>query len=168
MEEQYNSILETLADNATSKVMQINYYYDTEDYMLFKNDETLRIRQIDNCLKLQFKYNKYIENDIRVSKESCEEINILPKKIIANEMFTQYIGFLMTERLIIGFNPYTVFIDKNYYLGKVDYEIEIEAKSISNIPRELFGIQLNGICEGKYARFIRELSKQIDIFKIPK
>jgi len=164
--EQYESLLGKIVDKPVTKKVQINYYYDTDDYILLSNDETLRVRQIEDKLELQYKYNKKIESGVRISNESCDEINYLPEKIAIDGLIVKRIGFLLTERRSKRFDGYIIFLDKNYYLGKVDYEIEMEAINIEYMPTELYGISFNTVCKGKYTRFTDELLKQRDIYEI--
>jgi uncharacterized protein YjbK len=81
-------------------------------------------------------------------------------------METNYIGFLLTERTTIKANKHTVFLDKNYYLGKVDYEIEIEAAHISDIPKMFLGDELETTSSGKYTRFLNELMGNNKMYEV--
>jgi len=163
---EYERLLHNFADNLVKDTMQINHYYDTLDYTLLNNNDMLRIRQIDDNLELQFKYDKRTQNNVRIAKELRKKIGHLPKAISINGLHTNYIGYLLTERKSMEFDFYTAFLDKNYYLGKVDYEIEIEANSISDMPKELFEIKFGVNCSGKYTRFTDELLKFGDFYEI--
>jgi len=110
------------------KIMQINYYYDTSDFMLFNSRATLRVRQIESMLKLQYKYNKNYSGDIRISEEYSEKISELPKTITVNGVETQNIGFMLTERINFSLENCIISLDKNHYLGVVDFEIEVESE----------------------------------------
>jgi len=58
-------------------ILQVNYYYDTECLKLHTKGNTLRIRQVDSTLKLQYKYNKQQNNKIIISEEyECQVGNI--------------------------------------------------------------------------------------------
>ena len=166
-EEQYSTLSENIAGGSV-KITQINYYFDTEDRALSNKKETLRIRQIENRLEVQFKYGRTMDQGNLISKEFCEEISFLPESILVNGFRTCNIGFLITERTKVEFDAYTVFLDKNYYFGKVDYEIEVEAADVRNMPDELFGIKFNDKCRGKYTRFINELLNQKGSYEISK
>ena len=165
-EAQYEILLNKVTGHPIKKTNQINYYYDTENYAMLSNNETLRVRQIENHLELHFKHDKKTYNCVRVSKELCEELQCLPEMISINGLFANYTGFLLTERTIIKLNMFTIFLDKNYYMGKVDYEIEIEAVNICDMPKKLFGIIFNSDCNGKYTRFVAELLKQRGCYEI--
>lgn len=163
---QYKILLYHFTDKKAKTIAQINYYYDATNYDLLNKGETLRVRQINNQLVLQIKYNKNIQDGIIISKELCKGINCLPKIISINGLITHYIGFLLTERIIIKCDAYIIFFDKNFYMGKVDYEMEIEAANILDIPNEICGIELAVNCSGKYTRFIDELIKKRDCHEI--
>lgn len=119
------------------KVFQVNYYYDTEDFKLDQNNITFRIRHKEEKLFIQVKYP--IKNDgllkIRNEVESC--IDILPKVInlgesslisyVGNEQNIMLLGELCTERISYNLNSgIRIDIDKNYYYGNIDFELEIE------------------------------------------
>jgi len=159
-EAQYKTLLGNFADKSIKDTIQINYYYDTENNTFLNNNETLRVRQINDGLELQFKYDKNIQDTVRVSKEFCKKIHRLPKLIMIDNLVANYIGSLLTERKRKIFATYTVCLDKNYYIGKVDYEMEVEVANISDMPIELFGVTFNTNCIGKYTRFANELIKQ--------
>jgi uncharacterized protein YjbK len=147
--------------------LQINYYYDTLDYQLLKENETLRIRQIEDKLKLEYKYNKTAIDNVRVCEEYSKALYELPLTI-KNPLFTdkddsyRNIGFLITDRTNFDFGEMLVSLDKNYYLGTVDYEIEVETSVFSDLPdfmKELnFDFAISTI--SKYSRFIDKLKSR--------
>ena len=141
-------------------IMQINYYYDTPDFTLFNASETLRIRQIGDMLKLQYKYNKNYSGDIRISDEYSEKISELPKTITVNGVETQNIGFMLTERINFSLKNCIISLDKNLYLGIVDFEIEVETEKESDLPDILKNLTFNINSSGKYSRFAEKLQNQ--------
>lgn len=56
---------------------QINYYFDTQNYGLANNDETLRVRQSDCGLKLEYKFNKKYSSMIR----ECQKIGLFLQEL---------------------------------------------------------------------------------------
>lgn len=72
------------------------------------------------------------------------------------------LGSLSTERYICEYDEnIIVFVDKNNYLDKVDYELEIEFKKNKDIKKikkilneDLTISEINKNCKGKYTRFI--------------
>jgi len=133
--EKYNLLLNNFTEKFPREdIFQINYYYDTPDFSLLNSGETLRARQIENVLKLQYKYNKTRIDNIRISDEYSEKINELSKIITVNGIETYNIGFMVTERHNFNLENCIVSLDKNYYLGIVDYEIEVETETESDLP----------------------------------
>jgi uncharacterized protein YjbK len=157
--------------------LQINYYYDTPDLYLYQNEITLRIRQIDDILKLQLKTNKCCDEVKRTSDEYCVNVQKLPNNINTKELpinlslDCNLLGSLVTERYsYIIKNGVKVEFDINYYLGFIDYEIEIEyTEENVQIVAEIFKTLSCDVniakMEGKYSRFISKL-KEINIKKV--
>ena len=161
-EDKYKSIIDLLSSEYKfDKVTQINYYYDTIDFQLFKNDETLRVRQKNDKLKLEYKYGKKIKDSIRTCLEFSKDIGALPKKIHNSKSEDEYfnIGILVTERIDYKILDYIISLDKNYYLGYIDYEIEIESQNDFSLPDILCSINIvfSKNPKGKYTRFIKRL-----------
>ncbi len=124
----YNILMSNL-DNITNHrdIIQINYYYDDESFSLFEKDETLRVRQKQDQLILERKYNiHYSVNGEKISEEHYDIVEKFPMKINIDNKDYYYIGNLITLRkdYIIGDN--IISLDTNYYLGKVDYALEVE------------------------------------------
>ncbi len=123
--------------------LQINYYYDNEDYYLLKHRNTLRVRQIEDNLKLEYKCKKAIIMDgVHTSQEYSKSIadtplfvNIYDEFRIKDNNFYKYIGNLITQRSNYHIKNAIVSLDKNYYLGKVDYELEIEGENLEEIQK---------------------------------
>lgn len=152
--EMYEHLLKEYNCVTSNRILQINYYYDTHDREMHRNGNTLRIRQLDNQLTLQLKTKEKDGNDIRISNEHSISIQVLPQIIRINNINTYYLGELITERVEFSLNSYILFLDKNTYLGKVDYELEIEAKNEEDMPTIVFGLMFNKPSFGKYARFL--------------
>ena len=160
-ENDYITLLQDFNKNFIREdIFQINYYYDTFDFYIFNSDETLRVRQINDNLKLQYKYNKNYSDDIRISDEYSEKISELPQTIIINGIKVYNIGLMITERINFKLINCTVSLDKNYYLGMIDYEIEVESINEINLPNILQKLNFNIESKGKYSRYIEKLLKQ--------
>ena len=142
-----------------NRKLQVNYYYDTDDFRLYTNNETLRVRQIEDQLKLEYKHNKTIENNVRTCDEYTQALDSLPSSIdndALNIHNCKYIGSLITERYDFKLNNSIISLDKNYYLGTLDYEIEIETEDdfqgIDFINP--LGFTFEKPLVGKYQRFV--------------
>ena len=157
----------------SKKILQINYYFDTQDFLLASQGSTLRIRQKENQLVLQYKYEKQNNGAENTSKEFEKEIRsfsshitsaALPNDIIgASAIITyDYIGTLITERTNYLYNDVEVSLDKNHYLGKSDCEIELEFQEYEQVKSVLglfFVEDIEFSTTGKYSRFVKELQK---------
>lgn len=160
---QYELLLDLFEWN--DKNTQINYYYAKKD---IKNEITIRIRAKNNKYVLQIKVaipNSYTDK-IEFEKEVT---HVLPSidsntiKSISNIVYKDVylIGALVTQRNTLFWSKgVTVYLDRNEYLGMVDYELEIEYENHLPIDlRELLAeknIVFNEKPLGKYSRFISE------------
>ena len=140
------------------EIMQINYYYDDQDFSLYSNGQTLRVRQIGNILTLEQKIHKRDVDGIRISDERIMRINVLPRRISTDKSMLFYVGNMLTIRKNYVIERFTVSLDKCIYLGVVDYEVEIESEYIRENPTFLDGItSFDKQTLGKYPRFIQKL-----------
>jgi uncharacterized protein YjbK len=149
------------------KDYQTNYYIDTESFLLKSKCISVRIREINN--KKFFLTVKHISEEVRdnfhIKKEYNKEIGYddfqhlinsndfsfhvdmleLIKGIIMlenDDMIIGIRGFLKTERISYLINELSteIFLDKNVYLGKVDYEVEHETDNYSVASERLNSI----------------------------
>ena len=126
--EKYFALLVKKYGKATTK-LQINYYYDTEDNTLNKNDVTVRVRQENDRIKWQIKRHTAKYGALFSSDEYCGSLDFLPGIIKFDEIEEELIlkGSLITERRTINFGTGgKLCFDFNMYLGAYDYEIEVE------------------------------------------
>ena len=163
-QQQFQRISELYRHKQIEKIIQINYYFDSIDFYCYRNNETLRIRQIDEKRVLQYKCKKQKLNNTTISEEFQVDVDFLPEIIRVNHIETTYIGNMVTERSTFQFDKYHLFLDKNMYLGNVDYEIEIEAGCIDDIPESIGDIFFTEVNKGKYARFVDALSELHQIY----
>lgn len=130
-EEEFNQFLsyfDTQGNNAVRKI-QINYYYDTDDNMLNKNDVTVRVRQEQDKLKCQIKKHTNTSMALFFSDEYCGCLERLPKVLRVEGIHEELLlkGSLVTERREIKFGVCgKLCFDISMYLGMIDYEIEVE------------------------------------------
>jgi len=145
--------------------LQINYYFDTQDFLNASMGNTLRVRQKENQLKLQYKYDKQHVGVERICKEFESAIDVLPPCIRSEELpnsmseteiIFSYVGNLVTMRTDYIYDSTVISLDTNYYLGIGDYEIEIEFQDHEKTADILKLLSLDGIGTpniGKYRRF---------------
>lgn len=107
-----------------SVAQQINYYFDTDDFSMNRQNITCRIRLKDGKYKGTVKQhitntNRSIETDVEETRDVYNNAFI--------DMGLKLQGQLITKRHIISKNSVCeIALDKNEYLGFVDYELEIE------------------------------------------
>lgn len=120
---------------------------------------------------MEYKFDKFYQEDIRVCKEEKNSILELPISINSNILqdlppnVTFYLlGVLATERKNFKSGSVIISLDANYYLGKIDYELEIETTE-KNIDLYKVFEQLrladSAVSDGKYSRFIGQYRKFI-------
>ena len=73
--------------------------------------------------------DKIIKKFYSVSEEISSHVNNVTNKEI------KYITSLKTERVEIEFEDYLFVLDKNYYSDVIDYDLEIESKSIKKAKK---------------------------------
>lgn len=155
-------------------ISQKNYYYASLDKELENNDVTVRIRVFDDKnKKLQIKVKREVENPDFSSKDEYEfEFQDRIPKTIDLEKYNrvgkmglkavQLIGVMRTDRKTQRREGLLIVLDKNYYLGCIDYELEVEfERGMITEARELIlSLKLEPMNElGKYRRFIQCLLK---------
>lgn len=151
----YDKILEFYHNEKIKKYIQINYYFDTPDFSFFSNNTTLRVRQKENQLLIQYKYGKSTEKSIRTSKEYVLETEKFPLTIRLDNKLANLLGNLITERIEINYCGAKLCLDKNFYLGSIDFELEIETADKVVINKIVEELKLEEIpIRGKYSRFI--------------
>lgn len=140
---QYNRILDWLEKKYSERLkrfIQINYYYDTPDWDLNRFGITLRVRHKEDSLSVELKRKIESDRHLNISRELSGKIDKLPLVLKADQLPWRDIpggydefalqGSLVTERISCTIkNGLRIDLDKNFYLGIVDYEIEIEYES---------------------------------------
>lgn len=160
--EQYEKLSDFFKNFKTRNVVQINYYYDTYNEKLRKNNITCRIRQKDDTLVGTIK--KHITNDDR-SVEQNFEVKSLPYIMKIDETDVSLKGQLTTFRSIYTVSEsIDLILDKNIYLGTVDYEIEVEYNDGYEREADRF---INNLIEiiGKQASCEQRISKSERFFE---
>lgn len=164
-ESEYNRIVKYITWNR--HIVQTNYYYDTCDYSFFSKGYTCRIRVVEDEIEIQIKEPNISKNQLyKKRKEQSLSLETYPNMEIIEIYFNAapltLLGSLTTERYTYQYDEnIIIFVDKNYYLDKVDYELEIEFKENRDIKKvkkilneDLTISEINKDCKGKYTRFI--------------
>lgn len=152
-----------------SEVLQINYYYDTQNMLLHKRGITLRLRRLSRDLRLELKRHRRFEGNVRVCDELATALDSMPKSIsVALDDGTiadcHCLGSLVTRRLNYKGDGYLISLDHSLYLGREDFEIEIETPLGAPEPSFLkaLGLVFPDNTPGKYTRFLSEYQKLAD------
>ncbi|MDY4857185.1 MAG: CYTH domain-containing protein [Candidatus Onthovivens sp.] len=151
-EDDYNRVLKFYKKEELQKVTQLNYYIDTDDLLLKQFGIGLRIRQKDFFV---LNMKAPLQEGLLEKKESISEKEfdnfknngVFPNGSIKNLLLMFGIDItklkiqttLKTERIVIeNFSDNEVFaIDKNYYNGLIDYELELEGTSLERAKNSL-------------------------------
>ena len=160
--EEYNilsSKLDEIAD--CNEFIQINYYFDDNSFTLFSRNETLRVRQRLGKLTLERKHNKrYCSTGERICDENSNTISFLPAEVSIDGHTYHYVGDLVTLRKNFIIDNDIISLDMNFYLGKTDYELEIESNreiKLLEFITELIDFKIYQ--DSKYTRFVKNLKK---------
>jgi uncharacterized protein YjbK len=145
-EKQYLDILQYYSKTKKEKRQSVNFntYYDYLSLALTDNHIVLRTRSISNkdyelTLKIKGTKGDTEFNRLLTSKE----YELMRKKVELPDCQIKYeliqkgidlsrltlITDLKTERYEVFYKKYIIVIDKNYYRGRVDYNVEVEASS---------------------------------------
>ena len=167
--EEYEGLLSELSKQFTCRrYVQTNYYYDTEKLSLYHRHETLRIRKKDESLQLEYKFNKEFIKRARICDEKSYPIKNIPKRLSMEdirrydlpESSYNLLGNLVTTRSDFVLPEGVLSLDKNEYLGWVDYEVEVELTSLSmQMENQYLGLSHiigKPLTPGKYSRFINK------------
>ena len=105
-------------------ITQINYYFDTDDFSMNRQNTTCRIRLKDGQYKATMK--KHTSGGDQSTETEMEIYNGLESNAFT-DMGLKLQGELVTKRCVVlkDANCEAV-LDKNEYLGHTDYELEIE------------------------------------------
>ena len=156
-----------------------NLYFDRPDFYIINHEMMLRIREINGIAKevtLKVKGDNGDQEITRLIKEQVDynlsifEQNLLNKEMLKilkeNNVNPKEIGLittLSTERIELIEDNCIYVLDKNYYNGIVDFDIEVEAKSILEAEKylldfiSLFGIEYKKDYITKSRRAIKSL-----------
>lgn len=107
------------------KTVLVNHYYDTSDFSLNRSGITCRIREKKGQYTATIKAHRLCGSDC--STEHSRALQNGKDDCIFRNMGLIYQGALKTRRTVlqpeIGIK---IMLDRNKYLGTVDYELEIE------------------------------------------
>ncbi|MCD1258641.1 CYTH domain-containing protein [Paenibacillus athensensis] len=177
-EQEYAAIISSDVWSGLGKkqLLQINYYYDTPNFELFRHDITLRVRQKEGRLNLEMKYSVADKTTYKIKQELSRPLDALPATIDTAAYFPEapvavqaaLIQPLVTERTSIRFSDgVAVDVDKNSYLGRLDYELEIEFSEDAydeayRLYKHFFADRESRTGDGKKGRFFEAYLQFMD------
>lgn len=144
--DQFKQIRDSLFIDITP-FYQTNFYIDTEDLQIRKNILMLRIRELEDRFVLTLKvpnevhviteYHQILDESV-LEKTNIDEsdlgadiINVLKERNIdTNALKIQ--GQLETIRYERTYKNGLLVLDESQYFGETDYELEFEAKNVSD------------------------------------
>lgn len=145
--------------------VQVNYYFDTPDLALASAHAMLRVRRKKNCLYLQYKNKRKRVGEMLLCDEWEAELKEMPRTVNPSRFFDEapdaecsLLGDLVTHRRDFIFPGAVVSLDENIYLGKTDFEIEIEGEedAIETVAAFLSAQGESRQGNGKFSRFMQE------------
>lgn len=120
-----NEIKSQYPETICNEKIQINYYFDSVDGYLQKQEITCRVRQVEGTLLGHIKQHRM--NKDYESAETKFALETLPQNIYFNGQLLIYQGNLITRRHSFKVaSSIKIECDINYYLGRHDFEVEIE------------------------------------------
>lgn len=143
-------------------VPQVNYYYDTPTLNMNKAGITCRIRErcgrFTATIKTHFAKHCGESTERTVSAVSRSDISLF------SQLGVSYRGSLITERAVrCPSSGLIIMLDRNTYLGKTDFELEIEYSAGRKCEAERLANKL--ICDTGEIPSASKLSKSERFFQ---
>ena len=169
--EEFFRCLALLAEHTGSlgdRYVQVNYYFDTPDFALANAHAMLRVRRKKNSLYLQYKNKRQRVGSMLLCDEEEAVLTQFPKTVNPSHFFPgapdlecSLLGDLVTCRTDFEFPGAVASFDESVYLGKSDFEIEIEgeAEAIERVAAFLCPQGESKKGNGKFSRFIQEYKR---------
>ncbi len=188
LEKEYKSLLtkdeyEKIRNGFTwdSEKVQENHYYTDDEGILRQNRIMMRVRVKDNKSVIQVKHHKNPGSPLQICEETEYAVTGVPKSFYDGEKYTgiktdelKNIGCAKTLRSSKMWDEKTeICLDKTEYLGRCDYEIEIEYTSDTppdGLMKRLtdMGVEFKAVSVGKFSRFLKALdtdTRALDMIK---
>ena len=127
--EEYTSII-TLMRKYKPVVYHTNYYFDDDNFSMNKKRITCRIRAKDGKFKSTIKIHGMQNSDCNIEQDLFEKTEF--DCTFFKALGLQLQGELTTERIIVYKDScFEIVMDRNTYLGQLDYELEVEYRKES-------------------------------------
>lgn len=128
--QEYSRLLNMLRAESAAVTDRINYYYDTPQEELRSKSITCLVRQTGK------QFIGIVRQHLKESGTSMEKrfsVHRLPPYILTDKKQLLLCGQLRTHRTVIPIgNGIRLMLDCNSYLGKTDYNLELEYHSACN------------------------------------
>ena len=122
--QEYMSILK-FKNKACNSYVQTNYYYDTDNFEMNEIGITYRIREKQGKYKATVKKHNFKNGKCNIERYAYVK-NERDTRFFENNLLKLQ-GALKTERIVfVPHDGIAVALDKNLYLGVIDYELEVE------------------------------------------
>lgn len=139
-EEEFNRLIQAFALTSKDFKLQVNHYFDTDDFKLKEQQSALRIRAKGEGFTLTLKQpapQGLLETHELLTKEQADLLltkGIFPVGDISSILIQQdidptsiiFFGSLSTNRAEIDFQNGLLVFDHSHYLNTDDYEVEYE------------------------------------------
>ncbi|KUP07535.1 hypothetical protein Q75_04695 [Bacillus coahuilensis p1.1.43] len=140
--QEFDTLLQWFQIKSEQFQPQTNYYFDTEDYLLKKNESALRIRKKGHdfilTLKQPLEEGLLETHQVLSENEALALLNGGPipyglvydqvEAVVSTPASIVYFGELMTERTEVAYKDGIIVLDKSHYLNHTDYEVEYEVR----------------------------------------
>ena len=133
---EYESLVDELGDKGNTFV-QTNYYFDRPDGSLANEGITCRIREKSGQYEATIKAHGIGRNggNVEASVAAQDEKDIT----LFHELDVELMGSLLTTRVSVCQDDFEIALDKNEYLGCVDYELEVEYSPYAKTSDDVLG-----------------------------
>lgn len=135
----------------STKTVQTNFYYDTDDFDMNSRGITCRIRKKDGRYTATVKMHgaDSAECSVETSRAATDEFD---DRLFADK-HVELRGILNTERYyLVSGEGLEAVLDRNTYLGCVDYELEVEYSPDKKKTADRFMRQIIEHLERDHAR----------------
>lgn len=173
---EYDTLCKYLNHTNIKPKVQINYYFETDNFALKKQGAALRIREKNGHYVLTLKQpyqDGLLETHNKITHDTLQlwlrnEITSIPNidsklnELSISRDKIKYGGQLLTERIEVNQFDALIVLDKSKYNHKIDYELEVEASSkekaeqVLNQLLEMYQIEKKHT-PNKIARFYQSL-----------
>lgn len=152
---------------------QVNYYFLDDHDLLVDNNITVRVRDLNNCYKLQVKVPVLKQGFLSKKHEYEYGLKKVPERISGADISKicgiklsdlNCVGVLTTLRKTYHLSQSAkLCLDYNRYLDKEDYEVEIEVTGESNLNNFIKKYKLDSQFNNSVGKFSRFMNRYKEI-----